>query len=329
MLGEIGIPRRTGLRGIRRPQPRLPELRADRGAGRARRLVRPDGRLGADLARRRIDRALGDRGAEARVAAAAVLGRGARLLRPDRARRRLRPGRPPHARRARPTRAGRSPATRCGSRWATSPTSPWSSPGPIPASEHKGLACFLVPTDQRRLQLAGDPRQARAALVRHRGDLARRGRGRRGRAARRGRRRLQGRDERPRQRPLQRRRRLRRDLRRLRRRLGRLRQGAPAVRRADRQLPARAGADRRHDREDGTPPGCSSTAPATSRTAAAATRSRPRSPSTTPPRRPSSARTRRSRCTADRATSTSTRSSATCATPGSPRSTRAPPRSRS
>ena len=50
--------------------------------------------------------------------------------------------------------------------------------------------------------------------------------------------------------PLQRRRRLRRHLPGLRRRVGRLRQGARAVRPADRLLPARAGDDRRHDRAD-------------------------------------------------------------------------------
>ena len=45
-----------------------------------------------------------------------------------------------------------------------------------------------------------------------------------------------------------------------------LRQGARAVRPPDRQLPARAGDDRRHEGARPTPPGCSSTAPATSRT---------------------------------------------------------------
>ncbi len=50
----------------------------------------PDRRLGPDLARLRLDRALGHGGAEAALAAAAVRRRGFRLLRADRARRRLR-----------------------------------------------------------------------------------------------------------------------------------------------------------------------------------------------------------------------------------------------
>ncbi len=37
-----------------------------------------------------------------------------------------------------------------------------------PEKKHKGLACFLVPDRQRGLHHAGDPRQARAALLRHR-----------------------------------------------------------------------------------------------------------------------------------------------------------------
>ena len=57
-----------------------------------------------------------------------------------------------------------------------------------PGSGPKGLACFLVPTVERRLLDPGDPRQARAAGVRHRVDRAGRGRGGRRRDARRGRR---------------------------------------------------------------------------------------------------------------------------------------------
>ena len=80
-----GLPRRDRLRGVRRARPRLPDLRADRRGGRARRFVGPHGRLRPDLARLQLDRALGHRGAEARVAAAPVLGRDPGLLRPDRA----------------------------------------------------------------------------------------------------------------------------------------------------------------------------------------------------------------------------------------------------
>ena len=64
---------------------------------------------------------LGHRGAEAAVAAAALLGRGARLLRPDRARHRLRRRQPAHPRDEDRLAAGRSAARRCGSRSATSP----------------------------------------------------------------------------------------------------------------------------------------------------------------------------------------------------------------
>ena len=69
-----------------------------------------------------------------------------------------------------------------------------------PEKKHSGPRLLPGPHRDRGLRLAGDPRQARAALLRHRGDLARRRRGRRRRAARRGRRWLQGRDERARQR---------------------------------------------------------------------------------------------------------------------------------
>ena len=114
-----GLPGRAGRRGVRRPQPRLHLLRADRRGDRARRLLRAHGRVRADLAGRRLDRAVGHRGAEARAPAQALLGRVARLLRADRARAPART--PPRSRRARPsaTAAGRSPARRCSSRSAT------------------------------------------------------------------------------------------------------------------------------------------------------------------------------------------------------------------
>ena len=57
------------------------------------------------------------------LAAAPLLGRGARLLRPHRARRRLGPGRRCAPGPSRRTAAGGSPARRCGSRSATSPRS--------------------------------------------------------------------------------------------------------------------------------------------------------------------------------------------------------------
>ena len=154
-----------------------------------------------------------------------------------------------------------------------------------PAQEAQGPRLLPRPDRDRRLLHPGDPRQARAARLRHRRDLARRGRGRRRRADGRGRRRLQGRDVGARLGPLLGRRGLRRDHRGLRAGLGRLREGAQAVRRPDRELPARPGDDRRHDRPprrgaDAGPPGrrCS-------RTPASRRRSRPRSRSSTRPSR--------------------------------------------
>ena len=47
-----------------------------------------------------------------------------------------------------------------------------------PDKAHRGLACFLVDTDQPGFQPSGDPPQARAARIRHRRDRARRRRGR-------------------------------------------------------------------------------------------------------------------------------------------------------
>ena len=117
-----------------------------------------------------------------------------------------------------------------------------------PEKKHRGLAGLPRADRLPRVQQRRDPRQARAARVRHgRAVARRRGGGRRG-ADGRGRRRLQGGHVRARLRPLQRRRRLRRHLPGLRERVGRLLEGAQAVRPADRELPARPGDDRRHGR---------------------------------------------------------------------------------
>ena len=185
-----------------------------------------------------------------------------------------------------------------------------------PGEEAQGSRLLPGPDRQRRLRDPGDPRQARAARLRHGRDLARRGRGRRRRADGRGRRRLQGRDVGARLGALLGRRRLRRDLRGLREASvayskERKQFGVPIA-----QLPARPGDDRRHDRAprrgaDARPP----RRDAQGRGQADAP-SRPRSRSCTRPSRRSSARTSRSRSTAARATSTTTRSSATCATRG-------------
>ncbi len=137
--------------------------------GRAR-LVLAHRRLGADVARLRLDRGLGHRGAEAGVAAAPVLRRGARLLRADRARHRLRrrqPSHPRHEDRLRLVDHGQQDVDldrqrrrgRVGLRTDR------------PGKKHKGLACVPGPHRRRgRLQRAGDPRQARAPRLGHRRD---------------------------------------------------------------------------------------------------------------------------------------------------------------
>ena len=243
----------------------------------------------------------------------AVLGRVARLLRPDRARHGIGRRQPAHP--GQEDRLGLGDQRR----------------QDVHLDGQLRAACARVRADRPRsgsprarllpgrhrpagLPAVADPPQARAARVRHRGDLAERRRGSRRRDARRDRRRLQGRDELARLRALQRRRRLRRDLPGLPRRLDSLLQGAPAVRPPDRELPARPGDDRRHGARDrrradarvarGLPEGHGP----------ARTRPRPRSRSCTPPRPRSSAPTPRFRSTAARATSTTTPSSGTSAT---------------
>ena len=193
-----------------------------------------------------------------------------------------------------------------------------------------GSACFLVETDQ---PTASSPRRSTTRWACSGSDTASISLDdvevRRGRAARRGRRRLQGRDELARLRALQRRRRLRRHLPGLRRGVGRVLEGARAVRAPDRELPARAGDDRRHGGRDRRRADAGLRARAFSRTPASRTRPRPRSRSCTRPRRRSNARTPRSRSMAAPAMSTTIRSSAISATSGLRPCTRAPHRSRS
>ncbi len=82
----------------------------------------------------------------------------------------------------------RTRAKKTDSGWTISGNKMWISLGNVaevalifaqtdPDKKHKGLACFLVPTCLRGLLDAGDPRQARPALLGHRRDLARRRRG--------------------------------------------------------------------------------------------------------------------------------------------------------
>ena len=97
---RYGLSRGDRARGVRRPRRGLPHLRPDRGGGRARLFGHANGRERGDLAGVFLARALGLGGAEAGVAATAVLGRGPRLLRADRARYGLRRGQPEDARQA-------------------------------------------------------------------------------------------------------------------------------------------------------------------------------------------------------------------------------------
>ena len=178
----------------------------------------------------------------------------------------------------------------------------------------RGITCFVVPTDA--------PTASRRGRSRGSSDCARRtppsssstACASRTERARRGRRRLQGRDVGARPRPHLARRRLRRDRAGLPRRVGRLHEGTPAVRAQRRELPARAGAARRHRGRDrgGTAPRLA--------------RGRDRRPRRAVHRRGvvrQVLRAARSRCarrtprcrrTAATATSTSTRSASTCAT---------------
>ena len=168
-------------------------------------------RLGPDVPRLQLDRALGHRGAEARVAPAPLLRRDPRLLRPDRAEHRVGRGEPVHPREEdrrwlvdlRPEAVDLDGQLREG-RARLRPDRP--------GEEAQGPRRLPRPHGHRRLLLERDPREARAARVGHGRALPGRCRGSGRSAARRRRRRLQGRDERARLRPLQRRRGLRRHL---------------------------------------------------------------------------------------------------------------------
>ena len=218
------------------------------GADRARRsaaaLGDAHGDLRADVARLLDDPEVGHRGAEAAsYLPQALLGRVAGLLRPDRARHRLRRRQPEDARgRAGRRRAGRSTAPRCGSRWATTPSSRSSSPRPTRRRSTRAWpASWSTPT-RSGFQPHGDQGQdgparrrtppqiglddvfaADDSMLGEVGDgfkvaMSALDSGR-----------------------YSRRRRLRRHLPGLRRGVGQVRQGARAVRPPDRLLPARAG----------------------------------------------------------------------------------------
>ena len=120
-------------------------------------------RLRPGLARDVRDLALRLGGAEAGVAAADGRGRGDRLLRPDRARRRLGPGSMRTTRASATATTGCSTAPRCGSRTARSPT--WPSCGRAPTTASAASSC---PRDTPGFTHAGHPQEAVAARV---GDL--------------------------------------------------------------------------------------------------------------------------------------------------------------
>ena len=128
-----------------RLRPRLPRARG-------RRQRRPQPGLGPGVAGDVRDLALGLGGAEAGVAAADGGRRGDRLLRADRARRRLRPGLDAHPAPAATATTGSSTARRCGSPTARSPTSPSSG-----RTTDEGVRGFLVPTGHAGVHDPGHP----------------------------------------------------------------------------------------------------------------------------------------------------------------------------
>ena len=110
---------------------------------------------------------LGHRGAEAEVAAAALLGRGARLLRPDRARHRLRRRQPAHPRdQDRLRLVDQRPEDVDLARQLLRGGADLRPDRP--REEAPGARLLPRPDRQRGLHHAGDPRQARPALLRHR-----------------------------------------------------------------------------------------------------------------------------------------------------------------
>ena len=140
-LGLLGatIPEEYGGAGMNRRQ-----LRPDLPGTGARRFGPAQLRLGAELAVHVSDLRLRQRGAENAVPAGDGARRGDRLLRPDRAARRLRPGQHEDRCEEGRRRLGASTAPRCGSPTAISRTSPivW-------AQTDDGIQGFVVPTDTK------------------------------------------------------------------------------------------------------------------------------------------------------------------------------------
>ena len=120
--GRARPARRDHPARIWRRRPRLCQLRPDRARGRAGRQRLPLGDVGAVEPRHAPDPRLRQRGAAQEISARAGQRRVGRLLRPDRARRRLRPRRDADPGAEDRTAAIASPAPRCGSPIRRSPT---------------------------------------------------------------------------------------------------------------------------------------------------------------------------------------------------------------
>ena len=133
--GRTRLSRADGLARFRRRRPRLCRLWPDRARGRARRQRLSLDDVGAVLAGddRRSRRSARSAQKEKYLPKLATR-RMDRLLRPDRARSRLRPRLDGHARARRSPAATASPARRPGSPTRRSPTSSWSGPRPRTAS---------------------------------------------------------------------------------------------------------------------------------------------------------------------------------------------------
>ncbi len=147
-MGELGLLGADHSGGIRRRGSRLRRLRADRPRDRARRFRLPLGDVGAVVAGDASDLRIRQRGAAQEVPAEARVRRDGRLLRPDRARLRLRSGLDGDARREGRRAASGSTAPRCGSPTRRSPTSRWC--GRSSTASSAASSSSAAPRDSRR-----------------------------------------------------------------------------------------------------------------------------------------------------------------------------------
>ncbi len=147
-------------RAVRRPGPQLRLLRPDRARGRARRLGLPLDDERAVLAGHGADQRVRHRGAEAEVPAQAGHRRMDRLLRPDRARPRLRPRQHGHARAQGARRLQPHAAPRCGSA-----TAPIADVFVVWAKDDEGTDPRLRAREGRRRACRRRPSTARSACA--------------------------------------------------------------------------------------------------------------------------------------------------------------------